>query len=249
MRDSIINIITEAGKIVNESYYRGCTVSEKSPRDLVTNTDIVVENYIRRNLLKLYPDVSVYGEETGLTKGKSTWEFVIDPIDGTSNFIFGVPHLSISLAEIINHQVILGIVYNPLTQDLYYADHETQPTLNGKIISVSTRSEIKDSFIILGMSGHAGSMRHYLKKWDDAFHHSKKTLALLSPSLNICSIASGNADAFIDYGCSYEGQVAASYILQRAGGDVFNYDWSAYCYRDPGIIATNGFIKLTKRTK
>lgn len=247
MRDSIINIVKEAGKIVQGSFYKGCTVSEKSPKDLVTNTDIVVENYIRRNILKLYPDVSIYGEETGLTKGNSTWEFVIDPIDGTSNFIFGVPHLSISLAEIINHQVILAIVYNPLTGDLFYADHESQPTLNGKRISVSSRKDVKEGFIILGMSGHAGSMRKYLKEWDDAFHHSKKTLALLSPSLNICSVASGNADAFIDYGCSYEGQVAASYILQRAGGEVLNYDGSPYRYRDPGIIATNGSIKLHRK--
>ncbi len=247
MRDNIINIVIEAGKIVKGSYYRGCSVSEKSPKDLVTNTDIVVENFIRRNILSLYPDVSVYGEETGLTKGKSSWEFVIDPIDGTSNFIFGVPHLSISLAEIINNQVILGIVYNPLTKDLFYADHENGAMLNRKRISVSCRSHIEDSFIILGMSGHAGSMRHYLNEWDDAFHHSKKTLALLSPSLNICSIASGNADAFIDYGCSYEGQVAASYILQKAGGDVYDYDGSPYNFNNPGIIATNGSIHLSRK--
>lgn len=247
MRDVLVNIVREAGKIVKESYYRGCTVNEKSPRNLVTNTDIVVENYIRRNILKTYPDVSIFGEETGLTKGKSNWKFVIDPIDGTSNFIFGVPHLSISLAEIINHQVILGIVYNPLTDDLFYADHETAPTLNGKIISVSSRAAVNESFIILGMSGHAGSMRHYLKEWDDAFHHSKKTLALLSPSLNICSVATGNADAFIDYGCSFEGQVAGTYILQRSGGKVYNYDGTEYNYNEPGVIATNGSIKLHRK--
>lgn len=247
MRDVLVNIVKEAGKIVKESFYRGCSVNEKSPRNLVTNTDIVVENYIRRNILNTYPDVTIFGEETGLTKGKSNWKFVIDPIDGTSNFIFGVPHLSISLAEIINHQIILGIVYNPLTDDLYYADHKSQPTLNGKIIAVSSRSQVDESFIILGMSGHAGSMRHYLKEWDDAFHHSKKTLALLSPSLNICSVATGNADAFIDYGCSFEGQVAGAYILQRAGGKVYNYNGDVYNYEEPGIIATNGSIKLHRK--
>lgn len=243
MKEKLLRIVTSAGKIVKDNFYKSVQVSEKEPKDLVTNIDKEVEVYIRDEIKKIYPQSYSYGEEYGYAGDKSTHLFVIDPIDGTANFIFGVPYFAVSLAEIIDDKVITGIVYNPITEDLFYAD-ESGAYLNGEQIKVSDRSELKDSYVIFGFSVNKENIDKYEKEFPKSFTCSKKGLPLLSPSLNLCMVALGKADGFIDFGCSFEGQVAGSYILERAGGVVTNYDRSKNDYKITGVVANNGKINL-----
>lgn len=244
MQTELLSIIKEAGSMAKERFYQTSLITDKSPKDLVTDADREIEEFIIREIRKLYRDASFFGEESGLSESDGSRLFVIDPIDGTANFIFGVPYFAVSLAEIIDSKVTRSIVYNPMTEDLFYADSAIAAELNGKAIHCSRRKELNEAFVILGFSAHSENIRRYELEWDDVFMHSRKALPLLSPSLNLCSVAMGKADAFIDFGCSYEGQVAAAYILLQAGGSVRNYEDNTYDFRKTGIIATNGRLKL-----
>lgn len=239
MREDIVSIVLETGKFIKESFYNNYSVSEKGKFDFVTNIDSKAEDLLKKTILAKYPTASFFGEESGCDIKDKDHHFIVDPIDGTSNFIFGIPYFSISLAEIIDGEIILGIVYNPITNDLFYADKDVKSILNGKAITTSIRTSISELFAILGFSGNKKSINKYQNEWSKLFTQNAKTLPLLSPSLNLCSVAMGRSDLFIDFDCSFEGQIAGSYILSRAGGYILNYDKSYYDYYQKGIIALN----------
>lgn len=247
MRENILQLIKTAGADLRNYFYESAHITDKSPKDLETEYDRRIEKKLTKGLLDLHRGAHIYGEEQGNIKGTEDRLFVIDPIDGTANFIFGVPYFAISITEIINNKITLGIVFNPMTNDLYYADSENPATLNGTPIKAGGRSKLEESFIIFGFSAHSKNIARYQKEWPRAFEESRKALPLLSPSLNLCSVASGKADAFIDFGCSFEGQAAGAYILQKAGGTVSDYDTPDYDFRKTGIIAANSVLRLEKK--
>lgn len=152
------------------------------------------------------------------------------------------PYFAVSLAEIVDGEITTAIVYNPMTDDLFYADNSTKALLNGSEIQVSTRDSLSDSYVILGFSANSANIARYQTEWKNAFESSKKALGLLSPSLNLCAVASGKSDSFIDFGCSFEGQVAGAFILKKAGGFCRNYEDSNYDYKKVGVVATNGHL-------
>lgn len=242
MKQTLIDIVKRAGALARESYYKTTSVQEKSPKDFTTETDLLIEKEMINELRALYPQASIYGEECGEFQGLDDRLFVIDPIDGTANFIFGVPHFAVSLAEIVGGEVITAIVYNPMSEDLFYADTESKALLNGKPISVSDRKDLCDAYVIMGFSAHSTNIARYEKEWPQLFSDSKKALGLLSPSLNLCAVAMGKSDAFVDFGCSFEGQVAGAFILQKAGGNCRNYGGEDYDFREVGIVASNGVV-------
>lgn len=130
-----------------------------------------------------------------------------------------------------------------MTQDLFYAD-SSGVYLNDNPIKVSSRESIKDAYIIFGFSVNKNNIDKYEEDFPEAFKNSKKGLPLLSPSLNLCLVAQGKADSFVDFGCSFEGQVAGAFILKKAGGKLYNYDGSLFNYKETGIVALNDKIIL-----
>lgn len=244
MKDDLIRIVKKYGKNISESFYKKFSITEKSAHDFVTDVDKKIEKDIISELRKLSPNASFYGEETGLIKGSNNHSFVIDPIDGTANFIFGIPYFSISIAEIIENKVVQAIVYNPMCKDLFYADINSGAYLNYNKISVSNKTKITDAYAILGFSANSKNIAKYERDHSKLFNETKKALPLLAPSLNLCAVAMGKADIFVDFGCSFEGQVAGGFILQQAGGFVRNYDNEEYDFEQVGIVATNGKILL-----
>jgi len=244
MKSAIKEILKEAGKIASREFYSKFKINDKSPGDHVTQADLEIEDFLKQQLSIIYPEAVFYGEEGGYSDSNGDHLFVMDPIDGTANFIFGVPFFSISLAEIKDETLNSAYVYNPLTDDLYHADREHPATLNDKPIHVSLRSTLEESFISLGFSAHKENMERYLMEWPEVFKSVRKALPLLSPSMNLCQVAAGKIDGFIDFGCSFEGQIAGAYILKRAGGFLKNYDKGEYDFRTTGIIATNSRLEL-----
>lgn len=244
MTTELIEIIKDAGKIACSNFYNSFSVEEKDPNDLVTNVDKEIELFIKKSIKEKYPDSSFYGEETGYENNQSDHLFVIDPIDGTANFIFGVPYFSISIAEMKFNNVVNAIVYNPISNDLFYANENDVAQLNNNEIKVSDRNRIEETYAVLGFSANSKNILRYQNEWSQMFTHTKKTLPLLSPSLNLCSVAMGKTDIFIDFGCSFEGQVAGAFILERAGGVIRNYEDQEYDYRKIGIVATNGNVEI-----
>ncbi len=244
------DIIIKAGKELKKRYYNIKASQVKEKFHLVTESDWLIEEMLIQELKRFYPDYSIYSEETGAMEGNSSERWIIDPIDGTADFVFGVPYFAISICLERNGEVCEGYVYNPISEELYYSIAEQKKSfLNGEVINVTETEDINDALVAFGFSANYTNIAKYYQHWSYVFENCKKGMPLITPALTICNVARGRIDVFIDFGCSMEGQSAAALILKNAGGHVLNYDFSDWEHRQKGIIATNGKIDLKKFRK
>jgi fructose-1,6-bisphosphatase/inositol monophosphatase family enzyme len=240
----IKKILFEAGEILKKRFNGSFSYNSKGKYDLVSNVDKEIENFLINDLSEHYSNTSFYSEETGEINKQSEYRWIIDPLDGTANFIFGVPYFNISLALEYDNKIIEGYVYNPINNELYYSNDKIKKSyLNGNEIHVSDTKSISDSLIAFGYSANYKNIKKYYEKWHIIFDNCKKGIGLLSPALNICNVARGRIDCFIDFGSSMEGQAAGALILENAGGVALNYDLTEWDHRIKGIIATNKNLK------
>lgn len=240
----IKEIVLQAGKKALEDFRLEIRTEEKEPYDLVTDTDRKIELYISTEIKKYDSEAVFYGEEYGKTGDSGDRLYIIDPVDGTANFVFGVPWFAVSVALAEKGTITAAAVFNPVSGDFYYADDETQALHNGKEIRTGTCDKIEESLIIFGFSAHRKNIERYIADWAELFDNARKGLPLLSPSLNLCLVAQGKADAFIDFGCSMFGKSAGAFILQKAGGKVRNYSGQEYNYHETGIVAVNSKLRI-----
>lgn len=232
-------LIINYGEYLKELYLTDIEVLEKERGHITTVIDRELELNIKNKLKNDFPKIGFYGEETGGNKDNNK-RWIVDSIDGTANFIFGIPYFCISIALEEKDEIILGLVYNPLTKELFEAyKDDDNAYLNGKVIKVSKVNNVKDSKVVFGFSANYKNISKYYGEWKYLFENCKKGMGMLSPALNICNVAKGRIEVFIDFGCSMEGQAAASLILKKSGGNILNYDKTPWNHEKMGIIATN----------
>jgi myo-inositol-1(or 4)-monophosphatase len=235
----IREIVLQAGKILSKRYYEktSASYSIKERYHLLSEVDIELNTFICDKIVESFPNDSVYSEESKEILKDTERRWIIDPIDGTTNFITGNPYFAISIALERNNQIVEGHVYNPISNEYYYATLDYGVAfLNAKIICTSKTSEIEDSILAFGYSANMQIINEYYKKWKILFDNCKKGIPLIAPALSICNVARGKIDAFIDTGSSMEGQSAASLILKTAGGVLSNSDFTAYDHKKKGGI-------------
>lgn len=238
--DEIKSILINAGKVLKERYFQSFSYNSKGKYDLVSEVDLEIEELLISNLKSIYPNSSLYSEECGEIVDSGALRWIIDPIDGTANFIFGVPYFNISLSLEANKQIVEAYVYNPITYELYYTDQNDNCSfLNNNVLKVSETENVADSLVVFGFSANFVNINRYYNDWQTLFTDCKKGMGLLSPALNICNVARGRTDCFIDFGSNMEGHAGAALILEKAGGTVLNYDLSQWDYTTKGIIAGN----------
>ena len=225
--------------------YFGCPkkVSKKGKADLFTEIDVKNENVIKKYLLKRYPNFGFFGEESN-SPDNNDFLWIVDPIDGTSNFIHGYPFYCISIGLAYKGVPILGVIYAPLTNTVYKAHAKSKAYKNDKVIRVSSSNKLIESLIITGF--------YYNANVDDDFLHDrmvdfanmvKRSLALRrdgSAALDICMVAEGAADGFFEYGLSPWDVCAGTIILKQAGGMVSNIKMKEYnIFSKKQYIASN----------
>ena len=183
-------------------------VSKKSPKDFVTNSDLKVEKIILEELEKARPTYSFISEEKGIKKNKdskNTW--IIDPIDGTVNFLHGVPHFAISIALKTNDEIVSGLIYDPIKDEMFFAEKNNGAFYNNQRIRVSNKNKINDCLFAIGS---------HLKNRPD-FPNRKSGVA----ALDMAYVASGRYD-----GCFLKNlnlwDVAAGIILIKEAGGLIN---------------------------
>lgn len=248
MKD-IKNIIISAGEILKKEFFNLKSYSTKEKYDLVTRSDLLIENILIDELCREYPDYSIYSEEIGSIVKSNERRWIIDPIDGTANFIFGVPYFCISICLESLGVITEAYVYNPITEELYYSGSEGRSFLNGNEIRASENGELENCLAVFGFSANHNNIERYYKEWAIIFESAKKGMPLLSPALNICNVARGRTDCFIDFGSSMEGHAAAAHILKNAGGRIYNYDLSEWNFKSKGVIATNSSLLIEQFRK
>jgi myo-inositol-1(or 4)-monophosphatase len=196
-------------------------VRSKGPSDFVSEADLASENAIRAVLMAALPDAAWRGEETGFSEGSSTHEFVVDPLDGTTNFLCGIPHFAVSIALREADQTICGVVYQPLTDEMFSATAGFGATRNGAPIRVSTRAHWEQVVLATGIP-HRGSAHHLsfaaeLAKIRDRVGGVRR---FGSAALDLAWVACGRFDAFWERGLKPWDVAAGNVLVREAGGVV-----------------------------
>ena len=220
MLDQIIPLVREAGKIVLSAHDIASHTHEKtSAADLVTEYDMAVESFLKERLPPLVPGAVFFGEEeTENADPRRGWAFIVDPIDGTTNFVRGLQQSAVSVALALDGVVEYGVVLDPYKDELFSARRGGGAFLNGRPIRVSGR---RLSEGIFGM-GTAIYKREYLaptmRLTEQLFRRSCDFRRLGAAALDLCNVACGRTDAFFEYSLSPWDYAAGSLIVIEAGG-------------------------------
>ena len=209
-------------------------VSKKSPSDFVTNSDLKVEKIIIEELKKARPNFSFISEETGIKKNKdskNTW--IIDPIDGTINFLHGIPHFAISIALKSNNEIVSGLIFDPIKDEMFYAEKNNGAFLNNQSVRVSNKNNIDDCLFALGG-----------KITTEANFNNRKSG---SAALDLAYVAAGRYDGYFQKNLNLWDIAAGIILVQEAGGIVENLNLDSL--RNINVVASNPNIAIKFQEK
>ncbi len=210
-------------------------VTAKSPNDFVTEVDQKAEAVIIETLLGAYPGHGILAEESGRTHGAADSEYVwiIDPLDGTTNFIHGFPYYAVSIALAYRDQIQQAVVYDPTRNDLFYASKGRGAFLNDKRIRVSRRTRMSESLIGTGFPFRKGdNFKRYMKMFEDIMVTCAGVRRPGAAALDLCYVAAGQYDGFFETGLNPWDIAAGSLMITEAGGLIGNFTGeSDYLYQ------------------
>ena len=198
-------------------------VSSKGPSDFVTNADLKTEKIIVEELKKAKPNYSILSEEKGLEKNKDKKMWIIDPIDGTINFLHGIPHFAISIALKDENEIIAGLIYDPIKNEMFYAEKNKGAFFNNQRIRVSKKSNISECLFVTG-----GEI-----EFDYEFSFRKSG----SAALDLAYVAAGRYDGYFQKKLNIWDIAAGIIILKEAGGLINQIDISNS--KNIKIVASN----------
>tara|TARA_Y100000590_G_scaffold462980_1_gene628544 strand:- start:257 stop:1042 length:786 start_codon:yes stop_codon:yes gene_type:complete len=231
-------LIRDFGEIEN------LQVSLKGPGDFVTNCDKKVEKILIDEFLKARPNYSILSEEVGEINNDDSFKWIIDPIDGTSNFFHGVPHFAISVGLEHNKEIICGIIYDPIKDEMFAAEKGNGSYLNNKRMRVSSRSKLENCMISTGGPKREAKNRELALK--EYYKFSTKVLTPIrkqgSAALDMAYVAAGRYDGFWQRNLSYWDIAAGIILVKEAGGFVTDFSGENKYIENKTILATNAKI-------
>lgn len=246
MIEQLISIAKEAGEILKEGFYGSKNVTNKGSKDLVTEFDVRVENFIIDRIKEAFPGYGIVAEESALSSDNPD-KIIIDPIDGTTNFVHGIPNVAISIGLFHNDIPTAGIVYNPIQDELYHAVKGEGAYCNGKKIGVTDESRFKHALIATGFP-------YTIDKSRQDFEWNMKMVAAILPevqdirrlgaaSLDLCYVARGSFEGYYEMNLKPWDVAAGIVIVSEAGGVVTDQNGESYDpLNDRIIVVSNGKI-------
>ncbi|MFU8802903.1 MAG: inositol monophosphatase family protein [Bradymonadaceae bacterium] len=236
----------EAGKQIIVGSRQGFQVDLKAKNDLVTNVDRSIERFLTAEFGKLFPEDTIFGEEYGSSDedeeiSRRVW--LIDPIDGTTNFAMGIPLCCVSIALQVDGHSVLGVIYEPWRDELFSALRGGGATLDGLSIQVSGQPNVADSVLVTGFPAQrTDDFERTLEQFAAAMQQSRGVRRLGSAAIDLAYVAAGRLDGFWEYGLSPWDTAAGYLLVEEAGGQVTNLDNQAFSVQGESILATNGGI-------
>lgn len=251
MKPTMLKAVKEASKIILKHYGNHGKLKFKNPRSLLTKVDLLSDKKIKQVISKKFPKHNLLTEESGLTDRGSECTWVIDPIDGTTNFTSEIPFFAVSIALAKNNDVVMGVVYNPCTKELFFAEKGKGAFLNGKRIKSSGKTNMKDALVAFALPSKINLSKKTFSLLSKIFGSVRGVRNPGSASLNMCYVASGKFDLFFTLSLSPWDAAAAYLIAKEAGGKVTNIKNEEWKMPDRTCIATNNalhdkFIKLLR---
>ncbi|MEO0454614.1 MAG: inositol monophosphatase family protein [Verrucomicrobiota bacterium] len=218
LRTTIVETAREAGEVLRSYCGRDLKVNEASQHDLKLQADIDSQNLIERRLIEAYPHSSILGEEGG--EGGTEMEWIVDPIDGTVNLAYGIPHFCVSIAGRVKGEVLAGVVYDPMKNECFDAVRGQGARLNGTLIQTSNRTQLKEAIITVGFAKYDGTVEKCLELYRFYANRVRKLRAMGSAALDLAYIAAGRFDAYIEQDISLWDIAAGELLVLEARGKV-----------------------------
>lgn len=216
------------------------TVSEKSRANLVTEADFASQDAIHRLIKDSFPDHGFLGEEDLAENRSSEFCWVIDPLDGTSNYVHGFPYYCVSIALERNGEPIVGVIYDPNRNELFRASVEEPCTCNGTVIKPSAVTALPETFAVASLPVGAGPDNPAMARFMNAIPHVQTVQRTGSAALNLAYVACGRIDAYWSTSLKPWDVAAGAFIVNQAGGLATDLGGNPINTRVPSLLATNG---------
>ena len=245
MLNFAIETAREAGQILLEKFGRKIKISKKGDIDLVTEADLASEKAIIERIRSHYPKHSVLAEESGASSfagGDHRWRWIVDPLDGTTNYAHGYPCFCVTLALEHDGEIVVGVTFDPTRNELFAAEKGKGATLNNKPIRVSETEKLSESLIITGFPYDFKQKENFAKHLTDFLLKSRGVRRDGSAAIDMAYVACGRFDGFWEEGLHAWDVAAGVLLIEEAGGRVSYYDDSKFSIYEPPICADNGLI-------
>ncbi len=233
----------EAGALLRENFGCDHEVDEMLTHDIKLALDVKSQDLIEKRILETFPEHAIYGEEGIAGNQESDTEWIVDPIDGTVNFFFGIPHFCISIAMRQAGELKIGAIYDPMLDEMFTVDFEGPATRNGKPIRPSNRAELSEAVVTIGFSKNKESIDAGMEKYKNFAHRVRKTRMMGSAALALAYIACGRLDAYVEEMISIWDIAAGQLMLERGGGKVELSQSGIHSDRS-GILSHNGKLNF-----
>jgi myo-inositol-1(or 4)-monophosphatase len=247
LHSAVINVMIKAAHRAGRSLKRDLgeveqlQVSLKGPRNFVTAADKRAEEIVREELAKARPDYGFLGEESGAHEGSDkSHRWIVDPLDGTTNFLHGIPHFAVSIALERNGTIVAGLVYNPANDDLFVAERGKGAFLNDQRIRVAGRQRLSEAVVACGLPHYGrGDLALGRKEIEAAQQHFAGLRRFGAAALDLAWIAAGRFDAYWERDLSSWDMAAGIILVREAGGFVSDLDGHDAIFTKGQIAAGN----------
>jgi myo-inositol-1(or 4)-monophosphatase len=241
--DAAENAARAAGKLLRENFQRRQRVKTFAAHDIKLEIDVQAQELIGNLLLNEFPAHALYGEEGIAGDQSSDHQWIVDPLDGTVNYFYGIPHFCVSIALRLHKQIVVGVIYDPIRNETWTGQRGEVSKLNGAPIHVSDRAELAETVVSIGLAKTGETINTNFPLLQQMIHRVRKCRVLGSAALDMAYVACGRFDAYIETGISLWDIAAGALLVENAGGTV-DLRPRENMKDKYSIVASNGLIDL-----
>jgi myo-inositol-1(or 4)-monophosphatase len=216
--ETAVSAARAAGELLRTHFGAVLEVNEFAAHDIKLELDVRSQELITRRLLERFPEHAIYGEEGLAGNQESDFQWIVDPIDGTVNFFYSIPHFCISIALRERGEIIVGVIYDPMRDELWQVERGGAPTMNGQLIGVSSRNRIEDAVLSIGFAKSKTTIAAGLPMLEYFAGRARKCRMMGSAALDLAYVACGRLDAYIESSVSLWDVAAGKLLVETAGG-------------------------------
>ncbi|HXG92491.1 MAG TPA: inositol monophosphatase family protein [Blastocatellia bacterium] len=243
MIDFAIRVAQDAGRLLRDRLGTTIDIGHKGAINIVTDVDLASERLIREAIATHYPRHEVLAEEGGLAESTSDYRWIVDPLDGTTNYAHGYPIFCVSIALEYKGETILGVVYDPMREEVFTAERGSGAWLNNRRIRVSQTVDLMQSLLSTGFPYDIKtSSLTNLDHWANFAMNAQALRRDGAAAIDLCYVACGRFDGFWELNLSPWDTAAGALIAEEAGGRITDFDGGKFSNYKPQIVASNGLI-------
>jgi myo-inositol-1(or 4)-monophosphatase len=246
MLNFAIDAARDAGRVLIEKFgAAGLRVSKKGDINLVTEADLASEALIIERIRSHFPKHTILAEESGQTAvvdASNEWKWIIDPLDGTTNFAHGYPCFCVTIALEHKGEIVLGVTYDPTRDEMFSAERGRGASLNNKPIRVSDTEQLSEALVVTGFPYDFKSRQNFARHLNEFMLSARGVRRDGSAAIDMAYVACGRFDGFWEEGLNPWDMAAGVLLIEEAGGQVTTYTEGKFNIYQPPVLASNGLI-------